>query len=109
MRSAPNRSTLAFGHAEGDGWHATQEVRIRNVSTRRLLVRVRSTGSGGWSRAEAHWVRLKPGGSAPVTLRARLNGVPPDGGSAEGAVLLVARGAGPAEDPLGNHLRPAAA
>jgi hypothetical protein len=39
-------------------------------------------------------VRLKPGGSAPVTLSARLNGVPPDGGSAEGEVLLAARGEG---------------
>ena len=44
-------------------------------------------------------MRLKPGGSAPVTLNARLNGVPPDGGSAEGAVLLVARGAGPLKIP----------
>jgi subtilisin family serine protease len=92
--------SFAFGHAEGDGWHASQELRIRNVSTRTLLVRIRSTGSGGLElEPKPHWVRLKPGGSSPVTLRARLNGVPPDGGSAEGAVLLVARGAGPLKIP----------
>src|SRR4051794_22853905 len=75
-------NTLAFGHAEADGWHASQRLRVHNVSTRTLLVRVRSTGSGGLElEPKPHWVRLKPGGSAPVTLRARLNGVPPDGGS----------------------------
>jgi hypothetical protein len=44
-------------------------------------------------------VRLKPGGHAPVVLHARLNGAPPAGGSAEGAVVLVARGAGPLRLP----------
>jgi len=44
-------------------------------------------------------VRLKPGGQAPVTLNARLNGAPPEDGSAEGALLLVARGAGPLKIP----------
>jgi minor extracellular serine protease Vpr len=92
--------SFAFGHAEGDGWHASQQLVVRNVSTRTLLVRVRGTGSGGLDlEPKPHWVRLKPGGSAPVTLNARLNGVPPDGGSAEGAVLLVARGAGPLKIP----------
>ncbi|MFL5978876.1 MAG: S8 family serine peptidase [Gaiellaceae bacterium] len=92
--------TLAFGRAQGDGWHSSQEVTIRNVSTRRLLVRVRSEGSGGLViTSKPRWVRLKPGGHATVTLRARLNGAPPPGGSAEGSVLLVARGAGPLKVP----------
>ena len=26
--------SLAFGHAQGDGWHASQQLTIRNVSTR---------------------------------------------------------------------------
>lgn len=86
-------TTLAFGHAEGDGWHAKQQVVIRNVSTRTLLVRIRNGGSGGLViDSKPRWVRLKPGGHAPVELRARLNGAPPAGGSAEGAVLLVPRG-----------------
>ena len=91
---------LAFGHAEGDGWHASQQLVVHNVSTRMLLVRIHSTGNAGLELTpKPRWVRLKPGGHAPVTLNARLNGAPPDGGSAEGAVLLVARGAGPLKIP----------
>jgi hypothetical protein len=73
---------------------------IRNVSTRTLLVRIRNSGSGGLViDPKPRWVRLKPGGHAPVVLHARLNGAPPSSGSAEGAVLLVARGAGPLRLP----------
>ena len=88
------RMTPAFGRAEGDGWQSTQDVTIRNVSTRRLLVRSLSTrrGQGGLLiDSTPKWVRLKPGGHATVSLRARLRGAPPEGGSAEGAVLLIAR------------------
>ena len=93
-------TTLAFGHAQGDGWHASQEIVIRNASTRTLLVRIRNSGSGGLViDSRPRWVRLKPGGHAPVRLRARLNGAPPDGGSAEGAVVLAPRGAGPLRLP----------
>jgi subtilisin family serine protease len=91
---------FAFGHAEGDGWHSAQQVVIRNVSSRTLLVRIRNTGAGGLEIVpKPRWVRLKPGGHAPVTLNARLKGAPPEGGSAEGALLLVARGAGPLKIP----------
>jgi Subtilase family len=92
--------TLAFGRAEGDGWQSTQDVTIRNVSTRRLLVRVHTPGQGGLLiDSTPKWVRLKPGGHATVSLRARLRGAPPEDGSAEGAVLLIARGAGPLKIP----------
>src|SRR3954447_3791290 len=91
---------LAFGHAEGDGWHAEQQVVIRSVSSRTLLVRIRNTGAGGLAiSSKPRWERLKHGGHAPVTLSAKLKGSPPEGGSAEGAVLLVARGAGPLKLP----------
>jgi hypothetical protein len=93
-------NALAFGHAQGDGWHASQALVVHNVSTRTLLVRIHSTGNGGLQLTpKPRWVRLKPGGHAPLTLNARLKGAPPDGGSAEGAVLLVARGAGPLKIP----------
>jgi hypothetical protein len=87
--------TLAFGHAEGDGWHASQDVTISNVSTRTLLVRIRNSGSGGLViESKPRWTRLKPGGHSTVRLTARLNGTPPSDGSAEGAVVLVPRGSG---------------
>jgi minor extracellular serine protease Vpr len=92
--------TLAFGRARGDGWHATQRLVVRNPSTRRLLVRIRSEGTGGLEIVpKPRWMRLKPGGRSTLTLRARLVGTPPSEGSAEGNVLLVARGAGPLEVP----------
>jgi minor extracellular serine protease Vpr len=92
--------TLAFGRAQGDGWHSTQDVVVRNASTRRLLVRVRLAGSGSLViTPKPRWVRLKPGGHATVTLRARLSGAPPPEGSAEGSVIFVARGAGPLRVP----------
>jgi hypothetical protein len=92
--------TLAFGRAQGDGWHAKQELVVRNVSTRGLLVRVRGTGSGGLRIApKPRWLRLKPGGHATLNLDVRLNGAPPGEGSAEGTILLVARGAGPLKIP----------
>lgn len=97
---AADPTTLAFGRAQGDGWQSSQEVVVRNVSTRRLLVRIRSGGSGGLEiTSKPRWVRLKPGGEATVTLRARLKGAPPEGGSTEGTVVLVARGAGPLKLP----------
>ena len=93
-------TTLAFGHAEGDGWHASQQMVIRNVSTRTLLVRIRNSGSGGLViQSKPRWVRLKPGRHAPVQLDAKLSGAPPAGGSAEGAVLLVPRGSAPLRLP----------
>lgn len=87
--------TLAFGPAQGDGWQGTQYVTLRNVSTRRILVRVRTPGSGGLVVAAkpAH-VWLGPGSEASIRLRARLRGAPPGEGSADGSVLLVARGVG---------------
>jgi minor extracellular serine protease Vpr len=93
-------ATLAFGRAQGDGWRAAQEVTVRSVSTRTLLVRIRNGGNGGLViTSKPRWVRLRPGGHATVTLTARLNGAPPEDGSAEGSVVLVARGAGPLKVP----------
>jgi hypothetical protein len=92
--------TLAFGRAEGDGWQATEELSVRNVSSRPLLVRVRAAGQGGLViDSNPKWVRLKPGRQASMELRVRLNGAPATDGSAEGTVLLIARGAGPLKIP----------
>jgi hypothetical protein len=92
--------TLAFGRAEGDGWQTTQELTVSNASSRRLLVRVRAPGQGGLViDSKPKWVRLKPGGHASLQLRVRLNGAPATDGSAEGTVLLIARGAGPLKIP----------
>jgi subtilisin family serine protease len=98
MATTPD--TLAFGRAQGDGWQATQRLTLRNVSSRRLLVRVRTPGRGGLLiSAKPRHVRLRPGGEVTVRLQAHLRGAPPESGSAEGTVLVVAHGAGPLRVP----------
>jgi minor extracellular serine protease Vpr len=97
---ATDPGTLAFGRAQGDGWEATQELTLLNSSSRWLPVRVRAVGQGGLAiAATPERVYLRPGGTRKVLLRARLVGAPPTGGSAEGAILLIARGAGPLRVP----------
>ncbi len=93
-------TSLAFGRAQGDGWHATQRLVLRNISTRRFRVRITSVGEGGLEITPfpAH-VHLKPGGQASVRLVARLRGEPAAGGTAEGAVLLQPRGSAPTHIP----------
>ena len=92
--------TLAFGRAAGDGWHATQRLTLHNVSSRRFRVRIRSEGQGGLEIvARPRLLRLRPGGSFTVVLRARLRGAPPAGGAAEGAVVLLPRGSPPLRVP----------
>jgi hypothetical protein len=92
--------TLAFGRAGGDGWHATQRLTLHNVSSRRFRVRIRATGQGGLEIVSSpRLVRLKPGASATVVLRARLRGSPPSGGTAEGAIVLLPRGSQPLRVP----------
>jgi subtilisin family serine protease len=97
---AAQPDTLAFGRAEGDGWHRTQPLTLHNVSTRRFLVRIQSVGQGGLEiDAHPRWVRLKPDRTFTVQLEARLRGAPPAAGSAEGAILLIPRGGVPIRVP----------
>ncbi len=92
--------TLAFGRAQGDGWHSSQRLVLRNVSSRRFRVRIRGGGQGGLEITPfPAVVRLKRGGSAAVRLVARLQGAPPAAGSAEGAVELLPRGSTPLRVP----------
>src|SRR5205823_12410194 len=97
---AAEPDTLAFGRAEGDGWHRSQPLTLHNVSTRRFLVRIKGVGQGGLEiEPQPRWVRLRPDGTFTLRLDARLRGAPPAGGSAEGAILLVPRGGAPIRVP----------
>jgi hypothetical protein len=92
--------TLAFGNAQGDGWHSIERLTLHNVSSRRFSVRIRSVGRGGLEIIpKPSHVRLNPGGSTTVALLARLRGQPPAGGSAEGAVMLLPRASQPLRIP----------
>jgi hypothetical protein len=97
---AAEPGTLAFGRAQGDGWHETQELTLLNASSRWLPIQIHAVGQGGveiTSRPDR--IYLRPGGTRRVSLRARVVGSPPGEGLAEGAVLVVARGAGPLRVP----------
>src|SRR6266576_3317275 len=101
--------TLAFGRARGDGWHSTQRVTLHNVSSRRFRVRIGSVGQGGLAITSfPRRVRLNPGGSTTVRLVARLRGVPPAAGSAEGEIVLQPRGSGALHVPWAITFGPAA-
>jgi subtilisin family serine protease len=92
---ATDPGTLAFGRAQGDGWQATQRLTLRNASSRWLPVRVRAVGQGGLEiTASPERMYIRPAGTKTVRLRARIVGSPPTEGSAEGAIQLIARGAG---------------
>jgi hypothetical protein len=97
---ASDPGTLAFGRAQGDGWHETQELTLLNASSRWLPIRIHAVGQGGIEiAARPERIYLRPGGTRKVSLSARLIGSPPTAGSAEGAVLVIARGAGPLRVP----------
>jgi subtilisin family serine protease len=97
---ATDPATLAFGRAQGDGWQATQELTLLNSSSRWLPIRVHAVGQGGLEiAATPERIYLRPGGTRKVLLRARIVGAPPTEGSAEGTILLIARGAGPLRVP----------
>jgi subtilisin family serine protease len=98
---ATDPGTLAFGRAQGDGWHETQELTLQNASSRWLPIRIRSAGQGGLLEitSSPDRIYLRPGGTRKVRLRARIVGSPPTEGSSEGTILLIARGAGPLRVP----------
>jgi subtilisin family serine protease len=97
---AADPGTLAFGRARGDGWHGTQELTLRNASSRWLPVRVRAVGQGGLELTPSpRRAYIRPGGTGRLRLLARIVGSPPTGGSTEGSIMLIARGAGPLRVP----------
>jgi len=70
-------TTMSFGRATGDGWHATRKLILRNLSSRRLRLRVfadeRDKGGGRglvFAFAPAR-LRIPPGGVARVYVAAR--------------------------------------
>ena len=97
---AADPGTLAFGRAQGDGWHGTQQLTLRNASSRWLPVRVRAVGQGGLELTPMpERAYIRPGGTRRVRVLARTVGSPPTEGSAEGSILLIARSAGPLRVP----------
>ena len=72
-------ATVVFGGADKPGWRAVRQIRIRNVSSRRVRVDVEAATeeiAGLSVTAVPARVRLAPGATASVKLRARLTFLP---------------------------------
>lgn len=86
-------ATLAFGRADKQRWRRSVRVTIRNVSTRRLTVRV-GLERRGFPAADTFFdlrprrLVLLPGRSAKVRVTARVPQPAPGGPAAEGALVV---------------------
>lgn len=87
-------TTLALGRASGQAWRVRRELLVRNLSTRRVAVRIsiaRSAEGAAAIRftARPSHVLLQPGEILRVRLRAEVTSVPRGTEPAEGAVVIT--------------------
>jgi subtilisin family serine protease len=97
-------ATLSLGRASGRGWHATQTITLRNVSTRPLRVRL-APGQIGEGAAAIRIVArpralvLERGASADVQVTATVGSTPIGGLPADGAIRVGVQGGSPIRIP----------
>ena len=88
-------AVVSFGTATGSSTGIERTVRIRNVSTRRLVVSVGNASlapKGVEITADPERVRLRPGGSAEVVVSADTFNLSDEAGIATGELVLRAGG-----------------
>jgi subtilisin family serine protease len=88
---ATDPTSLAFGPAERQNWHSVQQLTIRSLSTRSLLlhVTVPQTGGAGLALAASpDRFRLRPGGKITITLKASFRGTLGTAPPAEGTIQI---------------------
>jgi subtilisin family serine protease len=96
-------TTMSFGRATGAGWHATRKLILRNLSSRRLTIRIFADerdrgGARGLVFAFApSRMRIPPGGIARVYVAARSLTAP--GPSVEGMFTVRPEGSSPIRVP----------
>ena len=89
-------ATVSFGAALEPGWSAAREVRLRNVSNRRITVVAGAEveGIAGVSvAAKPERLRLRPGQRGTLRLTAKVTFLPRGLGAIGGVVRLQAKGA----------------
>jgi subtilisin family serine protease len=103
-------TTMSFGRATGDGWHATRKLVLRNHSSRPLRLRVatdeRDKGGGRglvFAFAPAR-MRIPPGGIARVFVAVR--SLTPAGPPVEGMFEISPEGSAPIRVPWLVRFRP---
>ncbi len=100
LAAAP--ATIGFGAADQAGWQSIRRVTVTNVSTRRLRLAVQADTEGITGiavRATPRELRIRPGRSVRLTVRARAAFLPRRPGAVFGSVRLVSRGGGSTEIP----------
>jgi hypothetical protein len=110
---ATEPTALAFGPAAAKNWRGVQKLTIRNLSTRRLSLRVAvpQTGGAGLAlEASPDRFRLRAGGRITIRIKAAFNGTPAAAPPAEGTIQIGARSTTPVRVPwtipFGRDTRP---
>jgi hypothetical protein len=99
---ATDPTSLAFGPAARPNWHAVQKLTIRNLSTRRLGLRVALPQTGGAGlelTASPSRFRLRPGGRITIRIHAAFHGTPTTGPPAAGTIQIGSRSTLPVRVP----------
>ncbi len=101
---AASPATLSLGRATGAGWRATQTITIRNLSSRRLRVRLSaahvSEGAAAVRvRVVPATVDLREGLTADVKVTATVASIPVGTQAASGAIVAAPSGGAPARAP----------
>jgi len=90
--------SVGFGAADAAGWRAVRRIVVRNVSTRRVTVKVAASSAEGIAgiavTAKPTRLRLRAGEERLVTLTARVSFLPRGLGAIEGRARLESSGGG---------------
>lgn len=93
-------ATVSFGPVSRGSTAIEQTVVVRNVSTRRLLIPFQGSSDEGVDVASvSSALRLRPGASGEVVLRAEIGSLPADSRVATGQLLLHVSGLNPVRLP----------
>jgi minor extracellular serine protease Vpr len=99
---ATDPTALAFGPADRPNWEGEQKLTIRNLSTRRLSLRVAVPQSGGAGlelTASPDRFRLRPRGRITIRIKAAFRGTPVAAPAAEGTIQIGSRATTPIRVP----------
>jgi hypothetical protein len=99
---ATDPTALAFGPAARRNWSSAQKLTIRNLSSRRLRLRVTlpQTGGAGLALSAApDRFRLRAGGQITIRVRASFRGTPSESPPADGTIEIGSRSTLPLRIP----------
>jgi subtilisin family serine protease len=101
---ASSPATLSLGRAGGRGWQATETIALRNLSTRRLRLRIAPRYANEGAAAvkmsvTPRTVVVRPNGSADVRVTASVRSKPVGSLPADGSILVAVAGGTPIRVP----------